>query len=526
MASIDEFYARYGSNYKWLATISCLCAAIGMTMATTIVNVALPYIQGEFGMTPDQVAWVSTGFLAANTGAMPAAAWCVASFGQRKTYLVALLIFVLSSIMGGQAPGPGILTIARVIQGAAAGLIQPLAMITILSVYPREQQGFGVGMYGIGIVLAPAIGPSLGGWFVDNMTWRWVFYVPLPFSILAFVLSWLLMPDREESGRIARFDFLGAALVYLAVFAALGAISNGQRLGWDHGMIQAMLLVSVLAVGGFFWWELRTPEPLVKLDMFRNPGYASGIAVAFIYGAGLYGVTYLVPLFVEQIQGMNPTNSGLLMLPAGLVLGVVFPLAGQFSDRFPAHYTLIPGLLFFSFSCFYLADLTRHSSYFVVSLGLVLGRIGLGLLMPAMTRGAVRHAPVALTNYASATVNFIRQLGGALGESLLTLLLDRRGTFHAQMLSYAGPTIVDYNGQTAANASAQQLMLNFQIIYPQAGVSPENVVPGAAHFLRRMLYPWAQTKAFQDGFLVVGVFFLLALIPAYIVGTYKGRAPP
>ena len=523
MASIDELFARYGKGYKWLATVSCLCGAIGMTMATTIVNVALPYIQGEFGMTPDQVAWVSTGFLAANTGAMPAAAWCVASFGQRRTYLVALLVFVVSSILGGQAPGPAVLTIARVIQGAAAGLIQPLAMITILSVYPREQQGFGVGMYGIGIVVAPAVGPTLGGWFVDNMSWRWVFYVPLPFSALAFLLSWILMPDREESGRITRFDFTGAALVYLAIFAALGAISNGQRLGWDHGLIQAMLLVSMLAVGAFFWWEWRTPEPLVKLDMFRNPGYASGVAVAFFYGAGLYGVTYLVPLFVEQIQGMNPTNSGLLMLPAGLALGVVFPLAGQFSDRFPAHYNLIPGLLLFSYSCFYLAGIDRHSSFHVVSLGLILGRVGLGLLLPAMTRGAVRHAPVALTNYASATVNFVRQLGGALGESLLTLFLDRRGTFHAQMLSYAGPTVVDYYGQTTASAAAQQLMLNFQIIHPQAGVSPENVIPGAVHFMRRMLYPWAQTKAFQDGFLVVAVLFLLALIPAYIVGTYKRR---
>ncbi|MBC7139645.1 MAG: DHA2 family efflux MFS transporter permease subunit [Defluviimonas sp.] len=512
MSQTDRYFERYGPAYKWFATGTIMVATISVVLSTTIVNVAIPAVMGAFGISAVQAQWISTGFLAAMTATMLLADWANRAFGMRLTMTASMGVFLAGSVLGGLAPNESVLTLARVVQGAAAGIVQPLAMIMLFKVFPPDKRGAAMGIYGVGVVLAPALGPWIGGVLMDAFDWRFVFYLGLPFAGLAIVLANVFLPTREESGPIPAFDFVGVAILALFLAVLLSTLSNAQRLGWDTNAILSGFAISAASAIAFIAWELHTSKPMLDMRLFANFAFSSASLIAFIMGAGLFGSTYLLPVFVQQIQGMTPTQAGLLLMPSGFVMLLVFPIAGRLSDKVPAPIMIAIGMGIFAWSSWLMTGANVHTGFWMLALWTVLSRVGLGLVFPAISSGALKVLPPHLIGQGSGASNFIRQLGGAFGVNLLTVFIERRTIMHADAFAAT---------QTSDNSTTMEFLREVAGLMHASGLPDTQIMPAASLFLGQVVVAQSSTAAFQDAFLVVCGIFLIALIPTW----FMWRAP-
>lgn len=513
MSQIERGFARHGPNYRWYATGSIMVATISVVLSTTIVNVAIPAVMGTFGISAVQAQWISTGFLAAMTATMLLADWADRAFGMRRTMNTAMGVFLAGSVLGGLAPDETVLTLARVVQGAAAGIVQPLAMIILFKVFPPDRRGAAMGIYGVGVVLAPALGPWVGGVLIDAFDWRFVFYMGLPFAGLAIVLSNIFLPGREETGPIPRFDFAGVAILSAFLAVLLATLSNAQRLGWESNAILLGFAVSAATATAFIAWELHTDRPMLDLRLFGNFAFSAASVVSFIMGAGLFGSTYLLPVFVQQIQGMTPTQAGLMLMPSGFVMLLVFPFAGRLSDRLPAAILIGAGMAVFAWSSWLMAAANVDTSFWTLAWWTMISRVGLGLVFPALSAGSLMVLPRHLLGQGSGASNFIRQLGGAFGVNLLTVFIERRTVMHADAFAAT---------QTSDNPATMAMLREVATLLHATGLPDTLSLPAASSFLGQAVVIQSSTAAFQDGFMVVFAIFLLALVPTAFM--WRGRA--
>lgn len=508
----DDLFARFGRRYQWLATITVMMGTLSAMITTTIVNVALPDIMGAFGVGQDRAQWLSTGALAAQTIGMLVNAWLIHSFGQRKTFVTALGIFIGALAVAGLAPNDSVLIFARIAQGAVAGILQPLAMFTIFRVFPSDQRGMAMGFFGMSVLLGPALGPTLGGIIIEHFNWRYIFYVAMPICIASIMMGSVFLPQREETGPRMRFDWTGFILMAVSLASLLTGLSNGQREGWQSGLVLGLVGISLIGTAAFLWWELHTPQPLVNLRVFTSVSFTAAAAVACIFGIGLFGSTYLVPLYVQTLQHFTPLSSGLLLMPAGIIMGICMPIAGFLSDRISARSLVIAGLVCFGVSSFWLARVDANMTFWSMAWAVVFSRVGLAIMKPSLNVAALRALRPEHLSQGAGMINFARQLGGAFGVNLLSVTLDRRTFFHSDTLTAT---------QTTANSSTAELLRSIQALLAQAGV-PENLqAAGAMNYLSKLLYAQAYTMGFRDSFLVVALVFVFALIPAWLMGRHK-----
>ena len=324
-AAVLAMFELYGPAYVWFAVATAMLGSFATLLAGTIINVAIPEVMGAFGITQDEAQWLSTGFLAAGTVTMLLSAWCVSAFGMRITFVGAMLVFLLGSLIGAFAPNHEVLVVSRLITGAASGIIGPLAMVVNYQIFPVHRRGFAMGLFGIGVVLAPALGPSLGGLLIDNYDWRYVLLLAIPFSFISIPLAMMFMPQREHSGQWPKFDWTGVFLSSIFLTTLLTALTNGQREGWESPTIVSLAGAAVISLTLFLWWEWHVKEPLLNLRMFAHGRFLAAAIVTFVVGVGLYGSTFILPLFLQTLQHITPTESGLLMLPAGIAMAAFFP---------------------------------------------------------------------------------------------------------------------------------------------------------------------------------------------------------
>ena len=411
-----------------------MIGTISTILAATIVNVAFPAMMREFAVGQETVQWVSTGFLAATTTTMLATAWSIETWGERSTFIASLALFVAASVLGAVAWSADALIAGRVLQGAAAGVLQPLAMVALFRVFPTDERGRAMSLYGFGIVLAPAIGPALGGTMVDAFGWRSIFLLPVPFSLAGLAMGWVTLPDTRAATR-PRFDWPGTLLLIASLAALLNIPVVGQRAGWLSGALFALAAAGAGLAVAFLAWESRAPTPLLALRLFRHRAFVSASIVSFAYGLGLFGTTYLVPVFVQEIAAYNASRAGYLLLPPGIALALAIAAGGRLTDRVEPRYVIVGGLVLFALSSLLLAFSSAATAFWLLALWLVIGRAGLGMLIPALNVGAVQSLSGTELAYASSSVNFVRQLGGAAGVNLLAVALEWRLAAHGPAMA-------------------------------------------------------------------------------------------
>ncbi|WP_369412748.1 DHA2 family efflux MFS transporter permease subunit [Neoroseomonas alba] len=504
---IEEMRERWGASYRFLVTFAVMIGTIATILSATIVNVALPQVMGAFGIGQDHAQLIATAFLAAVTSTMLLNGWLVDSFGCRLTYAAAIILFVLGSIISGAAPNEGVLILGRVLQGAAAGMIQPLGMQIIFQVFPAERRGAAMGLYAVGVVLAPALGPAVGGVIVDGAGWRAVFFLGVPFALAGLALGLVFLPGPSHGGQRRRFDGPGFLLLVLALLALLTGLSSGQREGWESNRVMVELGLALCAAVGFVLWELRTETPMLNPRLFTVRAFACSAAVGLVYGAALFGSTYLVPLFAQTVQGYTATRAGLLLMPAGLAMVLVFPIGGRLADRFPPWMPIGAGLLLFGTSSLLMHGIGTDTPYWTLAIWMLIGRIGFGFAMPSMNAGALRALPPKWVGQGSGAVNFARQFGGAMGVNLLSIILERRTQFHVQAL----------NDTQTGGPATRALLDQVERLLAQDGVAEPLRQAAAENFLSQMLLSQASMLAFRDSFLAVALICAAALVPVAIM---------
>ena len=506
---------RYGPSYRWLVTITGMVGVVSMVLAMTTVNVAVPDVMGAFGIGQDQAQWMSSAYMATMTAGMLINAWLTGVLGERRTFVGALCFFSVGALLGGTAPTEDSLIFARVLQGFSAGVAQPLVMATIFTVFPAERRGMAMGVFGLGVVFAPAIGPTLGGLMIEYFSWRYVFFISLPFCLIAAVMGLMFMPTRPIPQRIPPFDWLGFVLLCAGLFGLMTGIADGQREGWSSDVIVLRLVAGAAAGVAFILWELRTPRALLDVRIFANLEFSAAALVAFIFGAGLMGSTYIMPVFVQTVIGFTPLLAGLMMMPSGIMLAFIFPLAGRLADAMPGSTMIIFGLLLFS-AGFALMTMADIDTTFWTLVGMVMvSRLGLGFINPSLNSSSLKALPADKVRQGAGVANFMRQLGGAFGINLMVAFFEVRTRFHADALT----ATQDWGNRTTA-----RLLQLVEELMQRSGLPYQQQKAGAYEYLGGMMHAQAQMMAFSDTFIVVGVVALLALIPAAMLSRSQRRS--
>mgnify|MGYP000927288014 CR=1 FL=1 len=433
---------RYGARHRWLFLLSVMIGSMAAIMSSTIVNVAIPGMSHHFALGQDRAQWVTSGFMVAMTVGMLTTPWLLMRFGYRRTYVGTMLLLLMGGVAGGLADSYTLVLLARVAEGVAAGAVQPIPAIIILRAFEPTEQGRASGFFGMGVALAPAIGPSIGGLLVDWFGWRSIFFMVVPFCLASLYMARRFVPVTAPGGTMANaagtsLDWRGLLIASIGTICLLNGLVKLH--GNDHALSASLLGIAAAAVLCFVWWQNRLAssggEPLVSLRLFGYRQYVMGSIVAAIYGTALFGSTYLLPVYMQLGLGLSASHVGTILLPAGLILAVTIAGVGRMADHVPTYVLVSVGLALLA-SSFALTALMTLTTALWVLVGLcVLGRIGLGCILPSLNMGAMRGLPRELIAQGSSTINFLRMLGGAAGVSLCGIILEWRLAVHGDSLA-------------------------------------------------------------------------------------------
>ena len=440
--SAEALRARLGPRYRWLLLLSVMIGTMASIMSSTVVNVAIPDMSHTFTLGQERAQWVSSSFMLASTSSMLTTPWLLERFGYRRTFVLATGLLMIGGIVGGLSQRYEWVLMARVAEGLAAGVLQPIPAIIILRAFDSHEQGRASGYFGMGVVLAPAIGPSVGGLLVEAFGWRSVFLMVVPFCLASLEMARRYVPITGPGGAQAQpaatLDWRGLGLVSLGTLCVLNGLValHGESVAQALGLL---LLAAALLVG-FVLWQRRLlrhhGRPLLNLKLFAHRQFAMGSLVALIYGTALFGSTYLLPVYLQAGLGLSPAYVGSILLPAGLVLGATIAVVGRLADRGPTWVLVVLGLVLLasSFALMLLLDLHTPLAWLVTCA--VLGRIGLGFILPSLNLAAMRGLDRPLIAQGSSVINFLRMFGGAAGVSLCGIVLEWRLAAHGDSLTY------------------------------------------------------------------------------------------
>ncbi|MEN9888223.1 MAG: Multidrug export protein EmrB [Pseudomonadota bacterium] len=438
--SLQALQARYGERHRWLFLFSVMLGTMASVMSSTIMNVAIPDMSQHFVLGQSRAQWVSSGFMVAMTVSMLTTPWLLARYGYRRVYELCMSTLLLGGLGGGFANDYALVMLARVAEGLAAGVVQPIPAILILRAFAPGEQGRASGLFGTGVVLAPAIGPSIGGLLVDWFGWRSIFFMVVPLALLGLWLARRYVPTTAPGGVAANADSAGLDWLGLALASASTLLLLNGLVQWrssdaaaGHGAAVLLGLAMAGAVAFVLWQRhlLRQARhggrpALMNLQVFAHRNFAMGSLVAFAYGTALFGSTYLYPVYMQMALGLSPSYIGAALLPSGILLAVTITIVGRLADRYPASRLVMLGLgmLALSFGLIFTVHPAQGLAWLWV--WVILGRIGLGFILPSLNLGAMRGVPHALIPQGSSVINFVRMVGGATGVSLCAIVLEWR----------------------------------------------------------------------------------------------------
>jgi DHA2 family multidrug resistance protein len=476
---------------------------------TTITNVALPHIAGNLSASSDESTWVLTSYLVSNAIVLPLAGWFSSLFGRKQFYLACVTLFTVSSFLCGLAPTIGLLVFYRILQGAGGGALQPIAQSILIESFPKEKRGMAMAAFGVVVITAPIIGPTLGGWITDNYSWRWVFFINIPVGALAVFLGMLLVHNppylvRKKIGKGFKIDYVGLGFIAVGLGSLQIILDKGEREDWfNSNFIVTLTIICVVCLIAAVFWELKQKDPVVKLHLLKDRNLALGVIVVYAIGFILYSSTALLPMFLQNLMGYSAMDSGLVISPGGIITMISMPIVGV-----QAKWLLIVGSIFGSIGLFISARFTLQINFWDAVWSRMVMSAGLGFLFIPVNVAAYYYIAKTDTDYASGLINLARNLGGSFGISLAITLLARRMQFHQSRLA---------EHAAATNPVYQRYILGIQAMFIQQGTDIVNATIKAKTLIYNFVQQQAAMLSYIDVFWTLGCMFLLMIPLAFLM---------
>jgi DHA2 family multidrug resistance protein len=502
----------------WIVGISVMLATFMEVLDTAIASVALPYIAGSLSASTDEATWVLTSYLVANAIVLPASNWFSLKFGRKRFLLVCVAIFTASSFACGAAPTLGIMLVARVLQGAGGGALQPLSQSILLETFPPEKRGVAMSLFGFGVVCAPVLGPTLGGWLTDSYSWRYAFYINIPVGILAIltISRFVHDPPHMKGGTSTRFDKIGLGTLIVWTGCLQIMLDKGQEDDWFGAIwIRWAALFLVVSFIWFVWHSWHAENPLVNLCILKNRNFALGCVLILIFGITIYSTVTVLPLFYQELLGYTAFTAGIVVAPRGIGSIFAMPLIAHLSEKFDARYLLTFGFILFAMTTLYMGGITPDVSPLTLLIPILITGFGIGFIfVPISTQayGTLRRDQIG---GASGLYNLMRNIGGSIGISVCSTLLTRRSDAHQSELT----NYVPQSGQPFEAAT----QMHMRALTPHFGQT-HTLFPAQAQLYRELQFQ-ATDWAFVDVFRWLA---LLCLMGAVLVWFFKrvGKSRP
>ncbi len=485
----------------WLIAATVMLATFMEVLDTSIANVSLPHIAGSLSATVDESTWVLTSYLISNAIVLPLTGWLSMAFGRKRLFIGCVIIFTISSFLCGLAPNLPLLIFFRILQGAGGGGLQPISQAILVESFSRKRQGMAMAVYGMGVVVAPIIGPTLGGWITDSFSWRWIFFINVPVGVVAILMTLALVQDppymiRRTFKQGLKIDFIGLGLLSVGLGFIQVVLDKGQTEDWfGSRFIVICSVIGVLGLIGVILWELRQPEPLVDLRLFSQRNYSVATFMMFAMGVVMYGTTVLLPILLQTQMGYTAEWAGLVLSPGGLVTLFVMPLVGRLLSKYQPRWLVICGFIILAAGMFRLSELNLQAGFWTFVGTWTISRAGMPFLFVPINVMAFAYVPREKTNSATGLINLTRNLGGSVGISLVAAAQSRMAQISQNNLA---------GNVTATNPIFAARLHRFQAAMQATGSDPVQ----AAHQAQALLYNELLRQSSMVAY--INVFRLLA----------------
>jgi len=488
----------------WLIAVSVMLATFMEVLDNTVANVSLPHIAGNLSVTPEEATWVLSSYLVANAIVLPMTAWLSSRFGRKRFLMVCIVLFTLASAACGAATSLGMLVVARILQGAGGGALQPIAQAVLLESFPPAKRGVAMATFSMGVIVAPIMGPTLGGWITDTYSWRWVFYINLPVGALAILMTQAFIEDPPyiRGQRTERVDYLGFALMVACLGTLQLMLDKGQEVDWFAApWVRWCAVVSAVTFVAFVFRELSTDSPIVNLRVLTNRNFATGTVLMTMLGIVLYGTTAMLPLFLQTLLGYSAVQSGLAVSPRGLGALTASLIVGRVVGRVDSRFLMGAGFAVAAASAFTYSRMTLDIAQRDIAWTSVLNGFAGPLMFVPVTTMAMGTLPRAQMGQGTGIFNLMRNLGGSVGIAAVTTFLRRGAQAHQARL---------VNRLTPYDPAYQQWMEQTRKqLTPRLGTSAAEA--GALGVMYRQLVRQATLLSFLDNFRLIGLLALVCL---------------
>ncbi len=497
-----------GKINPWIIALTVMLATFMEVLDTSVANVALPHIAGDLSAGVDESTWVLTSYLVSNAIVLPLTGWLSSLFGRKRFYMACVALFTIASFLCGLAPSLGLLVLFRVIQGAGGGALQPISQAILVESFPREKQGMAMAIYGMGVVVAPIVGPTLGGWITDNYTWHWIFFINIPVGFLSLFMTSLIIFDppylvRRKLSEV-KIDYIGLGLLSVGLGFLQVVLDKGQREDWfGSNFIVWCTAAAVAGLLGALIWELTRKDPIVDFRMLKERNFAVATFTMFMLGFVLYGSTVLLPIMLQTLMGYTAMLSGLVLSPGGVITLAMLPVVGKLTRRIEARWLVCIGLLITGVSLLKMSKFNLDIDFWTAMDAWMYSRAGMAFLFVPINVMAFYFIPKEKVNNATGIINLARNIGGSVGIANVTTLLARRAQVHQEILvSHLTPLDPAYH---AALQGASRFLV-------QQGASATGALREAQGLIYGNLVRQSTMLAFIDCFWLLGLTFI-ALIP-------------
>src|SRR6202142_1783291 len=497
----------------WIIALTVTLATFMEVLDTSIANVALPHIAGSLSAGQDESTWVLTSYLVSNAIVLPLSGWLSSIIGRKNFYMGCVALFTVSSFLCGLAPNLPTLIICRILQGAGGGGLQPSEQAILADTLPPAKRGMAFAVYGMAVVTAPAIGPTLGGWITDNFTWRWIFFINIPVGILSLLLTSRLIQDppyfKRRKLSETRIDYVGVEFCAFGVGALQIVLDKGQRDDWfESHFIVVLSIVAAASLIFVGFWEWRRKDPIIDLHLYRDRTFGVSNLLMFMLGFALLGSTLLLPLFTQTLLGYSAEQAGLALMPGGFTIMLLLPLVGFLLSRYSPRWLLLFGLVMLSLSLFHMTTFDLQIDFRTVVFARMIQAVGMAFLFVPINTAAYAFLPRDKNNAASGLMNLARNIGGSVGISLVTTMLDRRAQHHLNDLSH---------NLSASNPAFQSMLQGTTQAMRAHGASAAFATQQAYALVEGTVQRQATMLAYIDDFRLLGTAILIMVPLVFLI---------